>query len=246
MERAISGPKMPKTILPGKPYPQGATWDGTGVNFALYSEKATAVELCLFDNGGGEASDVIPVRESTAFVWHCYVPGLKLGQLYGYRVHGAYEPDHGERFNPNKLLIDPYARAIAGVVNWEAPVFGYKLGDPAADLSCDDADDAWGVPKSAVVSSHFDWENDRPPMTLLHDSVIYEVHVKGFTALHPDIPEELRGTYLGLAHPLAIEYLKKLGVTALELMPISYMPPARSLNLVTRALRSAISPWLYQ
>ncbi|HLK49797.1 MAG TPA: glycogen debranching protein GlgX, partial [Bryobacteraceae bacterium] len=211
---------MPRTILPGKPYPQGATWDGTGVNFALYSEKAAAVELCLFENGGSEVSEVVPVRESTGFVWHCYIPGVKLGQLYGYRVHGPYEPERGERFNPNKLLIDPYAQAIHGVVDWSAPVFGYKLGDPAADLSCDDQDDAWGVPKCAVVTSHFDWENDRPPLIPLHDSVIYEVHVKGFTALNREIPEELRGTYAGLAHPVSIDYLKKLGISAVELMPI--------------------------
>jgi len=211
---------MPKTILPGKPYPQGATWDGTGVNFSLYSEKATAVELCLFENGGSEPSEVIPVHENSGFVWHCYVPGIKLGQLYGYRVHGPYDPQHGDRFNPAKLLLDPYARAVAGAVNWKAPVFGYKLGDPAADLSCDPQDDAWGVPKAAVVATHFDWENDRPPLTPLHDSVIYEMHVKGFTALHPDIPDDLRGTYLGLAHPVAIDYLKKLGVTAVELMPV--------------------------
>src|SRR5579864_3483440 len=211
---------MPRTILPGKPFPQGATWDGTGVNFSLYSERATGVELCLFDSADASTCETVSLRESTGYVWHCYIPGVKLGQLYGYRVHGAYEPERGERFNPNKLLIDPYAKAIAGAVDWKAPVFGYKLGDPAEDLSCDDADDAWGVPKGAVVTSHFDWENDRPPMTPLHDSVIYEMHVKGFTARHPEIPEEMRGTYAGLAHPVATEYLKKLGITAVELMPV--------------------------
>lgn len=210
---------MPK-ILPGKPFPQGATWDGLGVNFSLYSERATAVELCLFEDGASEASEVIPIRETSGHVWHCYIPGIKPGQLYGYRVHGLYDPEQGDRFNPNKLLIDPYAKAIHGAVNWEAPVFGYKLGDPDEDLSFDDTDDAWGVPKSAVVLSHFDWENDRPPLTPLQDSVIYELHVKGFTALHPEIPEELRGTYAGLAHPVAVDYLKKLGITAVELMPI--------------------------
>src|SRR5437764_13231539 len=154
---------MPRTILPGKPYPQGATWDGTGVNFALYSEKAAAVELCLFENGGSDVSEVVPIHESTGYVWHCYIPGVKLGQLYGYRVHGAYEPEHGDRFNPNKLLIDPYARALAGTVNWNAPVFGYKLGDPADDMSFDDADDALGVPKYVVVKLHFGWETDKTP-----------------------------------------------------------------------------------
>ncbi len=211
---------MPRSVLPGKPYPQGATWDGTGVNFSIYSEKATKVELCLFDEVDSSESECITVRESTGFVWHCYLPGIKPGQLYGYRIHGPYDPERGERFNPAKLLIDPYGRAIAGQLNWDAPVFGYKLGDPKEDLSCDPNDDAWGVPKAVVTTHHFDWENDRPPMTLLHDSVLYELHVKGFTATHPDIPEDLRGTYAGLAHPVAIDYLKKLGVTAVELMPV--------------------------
>jgi len=211
---------MSRTVLPGKPYPQGATWDGTGVNFSLYSEGAAAVDLCLFDGVESAETEIVSVRESTGYVWHCYLPGVKLGQLYGYRVHGPYEPEHGDRFNPAKLLIDPYAKAIAGALNWDAPVFGYRLGDPAEDLSCDAEDDAWGVPKSVVTTSHFDWENDRPPLTPLHDSVLYELHVKGFTATHPDIPAELRGTYAGLAHPSAIDYLKKLGITAVELMPV--------------------------
>jgi len=223
-------------ILPGKAFPQGATWDGTGVNFALFSEKATSVELCLFEDGESEASEVVPIRETTGYVWHCYIPGLKPGQLYGYRVHGPYDPEHGDRFNPKKLLIDPYAQAIHGAVDWKAPVFGYKLGDPAADLSCDDADDAWGVPKSAVVLSHFDWENDRPPLTPVHDSVIYELHVKGFTALNPDIPEEMRGTYAGVAHPVAVDYLKKLGITAVELMPVHEFLDDK--HLVDRGLRN--------
>jgi len=211
---------MPRTVLPGKPYPQGATWDGTGVNFSVYSEKASAVELCLFEEVDSRETESIQLRECTGYVWHGYLPGVKLGQLYGYRIHGPYEPERGERFNPAKLLIDPYAKALAGRLNWDAPVFGYKLGDPAEDLSRDEQDDAWGVPKSVVTTSHFDWENDRPPMTTVHDSVLYELHVKGFTAQHPDIPEELRGTYAGLAHPVAIDYLKKLGITAVELMPV--------------------------
>jgi isoamylase len=211
---------MPRSVLPGKPYPQGATWDGTGVNFSLYSERAAAVELCLFDEPDAAQCETIAVRESTGYVWHCYLPGLKLGQLYGYRVHGPYDPERGDRFNPAKLLIDPYARALAGEINWDAPVFGYKIGDPAEDLSCDTGDDAWAVPKSVVTTSHFDWENDRPPLTPLHDSVLYELHVKGFTARHPEIPPELRGTYAGLAHPVAVDYLKKLGITAVELMPV--------------------------
>jgi glycogen operon protein len=161
---------------------------------------------------------------------------VKLGQLYGYRVQGPFDPERGERFNPAKLLIDPYARAMAGPLNWDAGVFGYKLADPAQDLSRDDRDDAWGVPKCVVTTSHFDWENDRPPLTPLHDSIIYELHVKGFTKLHPEIPQELRGTYAGLAHPVAVEYLKKLGITAVELMPVHEFLDDK--HLVDRGLRN--------
>jgi glycogen operon protein len=211
---------MSRTILPGKPYPQGATWDGTGVNFSIFSQCATGVELCLFDAPDREASETIQLRENTGLIWHCYVPGIKLGQLYGYRVSGPYEPEHGLRFNPHKVLLDPYAKAVCGSVDWNAPVFAYKLDSPDVDLSFDDRDNSTGVPKGVVTTSIFDWENDRPPLTALHDSVIYELHVKGFTALHPDIPTNLRGTYAGLAHPAAIDHLKKLGVTAVELMPV--------------------------
>ncbi len=223
---------MQRTILPGKAYPQGATWDGTGVNFSIYSECATKVELCLFAAENAGCAETIELRENTGSIWHCYLPGIKLGQLYGYRVHGPYEPDRGMRFNPAKILIDPYAKAICGEVNWDEPVFGYKLGNPDGDLVKDDRDSAPGVPKSVVTSSHFDWENDRPPSTALHDSVIYEVHVKGFTELHPDIPPNLRGTYGALAHPVAIDYLKKLGVTAVELMPVhEFIDDKRLLDL---------------
>jgi glycogen operon protein len=211
---------MARSILPGKPYPQGATWDGTGVNFSIYSEDATEVDLCLFDETNGEASTTIPIRESTGHVWHCYVPGIRLGQYYGYRIHGPYEPERGFRFNPAKLLIDPYAKALAGSVDWNAPVFSYELGKPEEDLQPDQRDDATAVPKGVVTVSGFDWENDRPPLTPLHDSVIYEVHVKGLTARHPQIPEELRGTYAALAYPAMVGYLKNLGITAVELMPV--------------------------
>jgi isoamylase len=211
---------MQRASLPGKPYPQGATWDGSGVNFSLYSECATGVELCLFDEGGCCIKRVIPIRESTGHVWHCYVPGIKLGQLYGFRVQGPFDPAAGLRFNPTKLLIDPYAKALANRVDWNAPVFGYPIGNPDADLVADIEDDSRAVPKSVVAATHFDWENDRPPLWPLHKSVIYEVHVKGFTATHPEVPEEIRGTYAGLAHPVIIDYLKKLGVTAVELMPV--------------------------
>jgi len=211
---------MFRAILPGKPYPQGATWDGTGVNFSIYSEGATAVELCLFDNPRDGDGRRIRVQEATGRIWHCYVPGIRLGQLYGFRVHGPHEPEKGLRFNPAKLIIDPFAKALAGTVDWDAPVFGYELGNPDADLHADGRDDAAGVPKGVVTSSHFDWGNDRPPLTPLHDSILYEVHVKGFTARHPEIPEEIRGTYAGLAHPIIIDHLKSLGVTAVELMPV--------------------------
>lgn len=178
---------MPRSVLPGKPYPQGATFDGVGVNFAIYSEDATDVEVCFFDQVDAPETDKYQLRESTGRVWHGYIPGVKPGQLYDYRVNGPYDPEHGLRFNPAKVLIDPYAKAIAGQVNWEAPVFGYKLGDPAEDFSVDTEDNAPGMPKCVVVASQFDWENDRPPLTPLNESVIYEVHVKGFTARHPDI-----------------------------------------------------------
>ncbi|MBV8867181.1 MAG: glycogen debranching protein GlgX [Acidobacteriaceae bacterium] len=207
-------------ILPGLPYPQGATWDGTGVNFALYSENATRIQLCLFDKPDSPEQDIVEMQECTGYVWHCYIQGLSIGQLYGYRVHGPYEPEKGLRFNPAKLVIDPYAKALSGEVNWDFPVFGYRVGDPEADLSCDAEDDAAGVPKAIVTSSHFDWQNDRSPETPLHESIIYEAHVKGMTALNPDVPESLRGTYLGLASEPMIDYFKKLGITAVELLPV--------------------------
>jgi isoamylase len=212
--------QMAIKILPGSPYPQGATWDGTGVNFALYSENATKVELCLFEDIDTDRHETVVVEECTGFIWHCYIPGLTIGQLYGYRAHGPYEPENGLRFNSAKLLIDPYAKAVAGKVNWDFPVFGYKLGDPLQDLSCDSQDDAAGIPKGVVTTSLFDWQNDRSPEVPLHDSVIYEAHVKGMTAQHPDIPDNLKGTYAGMASQPVIDYLKKLGITTVELMPI--------------------------
>jgi isoamylase len=208
-------------LLPGKPFPLGATWDGQGVNFSMTTEHARAVELCLFDSKDArQETERILLREVTAHIWHVYVKGVQPGQLYGYRVHGEYKPEAGLRFNPSKLLIDPYGKALAGAVNWQAPVFGYKLGDPAEDLSMSDEDDAWGIPKSVIIEPYFDWENDRPPLTPWSDSVIYEVHVRGFTIKHPDVRKEQRGTYAGLASPPLIDYLQKLGVTAVELLPV--------------------------
>jgi isoamylase len=215
---------LSRKVQPGLPYPLGPTYDGDGVNFALFSEHATEVELCLFaDADAREEAERIRLRDVTGFVWHGRVPGLRPGQLYGYRVHGPYEPESGHRFNPSKLLLDPYARAVSGAVDWGGPIFGYRIGDPGADLSFSDDDDAWAVPRGMVTDDEFDWEGDVLPQTPLHRSIIYEVHVKGFTKRHPGVPEELRGTYAGLAHPAAIEHLHQLGVTAVELLPVHEM-----------------------
>ncbi|HYE14550.1 MAG TPA: glycogen debranching protein GlgX [Pyrinomonadaceae bacterium] len=208
-------------IWPGQPYPLGATWDGAGVNFALFSENASAVELCLFDSEGAEAERV-RLAEQTDQVWHAYLPEVRPGQLYGYRAHGPYEPRAGHRFNPNKLLLDPYAKSIAGTVSWDDAVFGYTIGSEAGDLSFDERDSARNVPKCVVVDPAFSWGGDAPPRTPWHKTIIYELHVKGFTKLHPEVPEQLRGTYAGLAHPSVVDYLLKLGVTAVELMPVHH------------------------
>ena len=208
-------------IYPGKPYPLGATWDGKGVNFALYADNATGVELCLFSDPNTETeSDKIKLAERTHQIWHCYLPGVVPGQLYGYRVYGPFEPENGHRYNPNKLLIDPYAKAISGVIDWHDSLFGYELGNPDEDLSYSDANSAAFVPKSVVIDPHFAWEDDQPPRTPYHQSIIYEAHVKGFTQQHPDIPEKIRGTYEALGHPVTIKYLQDLGITAIELMPV--------------------------
>ena len=204
-------------LCPGEPYPLGATWDGEGVNFALFSENAQKVELCLFDEHGEETR--VRLRECEAFVWHGYIPGLAPGQRYGYRVHGPYEPDKGLRFNPNVVLLDPYAKALDGLEDPGRGMFAYRTGDPAEDHAKVE-EDARGVPLGVVVDPHFDWSGDRSPNVPLHQTVLYEVHVKGLTMTHPDIPQELRGTYAGMAHPAMLAYLKDLGVTAIELMPV--------------------------
>src|SRR5499425_3052517 len=203
---------------PGRPYPLGAVWDGSGVNFALFSEHATAVELCLFDDHGRERR--VPVVENTDQVWHVYLPDVRPGARYGYRVHGPWDPAGGHRFNPAKLLLDPYAKAIDGSVRWSDALFGYPIGHPDADLARDDRDSAAGMPKSVVVETAFTWGNDRPLRIPWNETIIYEVHVKGITARQPDVPEELRGTYAGLASPPVLEHLRALGITAVELMPI--------------------------
>jgi isoamylase len=210
-------------VWPGRPYPLGATWDGLGVNFALFSENATAVELCLFDSAGDEHESArVRMPERTDLVWHAYLPDVQPGQLYGYRVHGPYDPLAGHRFNPAKVLADPYAKAIARAVRWGDAMYGYRIGDPAEDLSCDDRDSAPFAPLAAVVDPAFTWGDDTPPRTPWHETVIYELHVKGFTRLHPDVPEELRGTFAGLATEAPIDYLKSLGVTAVELLPVHH------------------------
>ncbi|GII82913.1 glycogen operon protein GlgX homolog [Sphaerisporangium siamense] len=200
---------------PGDPYPLGATYDGAGTNFALYTEVGERVELCLFDDAGKERR--VELTEIEGFVWHGYLPGIGPGQRYGYRVHGLYDPARGHRCNPNKLLLDPYAKAIEGGVRWDQAVYGYRFGEPD---SRDDSDSAAHVPKSVVVNPFFGWGHDRPPATPYHDTVIYEAHVRGLTIQHPRIPERIRGTYAALGHPEIIDHLTGLGVTAVELMPV--------------------------
>jgi isoamylase len=208
---------------PGRPYPLGATWDGQGTNFSLFSEHATAVELCLFGEDGAE--ERLPVEQVTAYVWHVYLPEVGPGTRYGYRVHGPYLPEEGHRFNAHKLLIDPYAKAIDGGVRWDAAnTLPYiPDGTDTADLELDDEDDADAIPRSIVVDERFDWEDDVAPRTPWRDTVIYEAHVRGFTKRHPEVREDLRGTYAGLASEPALAYLQDLGVTAVELLPIHHI-----------------------
>jgi isoamylase len=202
---------------PGNAYPLGATYDGVGTNFALFSEIAEHVEVCLFDVDGGEIR--VGLDEVDGFVWHGYLPGIEPGQRYGYRVHGPYDPDNGARCNPAKLLLDPYAKAIDGRIDWHESLFSYHFGDPD---SVNNDDSAVHMPKCVVTNPYFDWGVDRPPRHPYAESVIYEAHVKGLTQTHPDVPENLRGTYAGLAHPAVVEHLTELGVTAIELMPVHH------------------------
>ncbi len=210
-------------VWPGHPFPLGPTWDGSGTNFAIFTENAERVDLCLFDGGGEETR--IPLVEREAFNWHCYIPGIGPGQRYGYRVYGDYDPASGKRFNPHKLLIDPYAKAIEGPVDWDAAnVLPYVRSPSAdADLYMDDEDDRDAIPKCVVIDPGFDWEDDRPPNHPWNEMVIYETHTKGFTKLHPVVREDLRGTYAGLAAVPPLEYLKSLGVTAVELLPVHHI-----------------------
>ncbi|HSN19997.1 MAG TPA: glycogen debranching protein GlgX [Usitatibacter sp.] len=214
------GLKIEAAVREGSPYPRGATWDGHGVNFALYSASATKVELCLFDSGGREAARIV-LPEYRDETWHGYLPEIGPGQLYGYRVHGPHAPEQGLRFNPNKLVMDPYARAHVGALKWDPAVFAYRIGDPAGDLSFDERDSAPFVPKCVVVDPNFDWarESNRPHVPW-DRTIVYETHVRGYTRLHPSVPEGERGTFRGLCHPDVLAYVKSLGVTTVELLPV--------------------------
>jgi glycogen operon protein len=203
-------------VWPGNAYPLGATYDGAGTNFTLFSEVAEAVELCLFDEDGKETR--IEMTERDALVWHAYLPRVTPGQRYGYRVHGPYDPAPSHRCDPHKLLLDPYAKAIEGEIDWDQALFSYRFGEP--EQSHLEGDSAPHTMKSVVINPYFDWQEDRPPRRPYHETVIYEAHVKGISQTHPDIPDEIRGTYAALAHPAMIDHLTKLGVTAVELMPV--------------------------
>ena len=207
-------------VWPGRPYPLGATWDGEGVNFSLFSQHAEKVELCLFDARGRREVQRIELTEHTDLEWHCYLPEARPGLLYGYRVHGPYRPEHGHRFNAHKLLLDPYAKAFAGQIVWSDAHFGYRVDSDREDLSFDRRDSARGMPKCRVIDPAFTWGDDRPPRIPWNDTVIYETHVKGFTVKHPEVPPALRGSYAALATRPVIAHLKRLGVTAVELMPV--------------------------
>ena len=210
-------------IHPGAPYPLGATWDGSGVNFASFSENATKVELCLFDSpDSSHESTRVVLPEQTDLIWHGYLPGVLPGQLFGYRVHGPYDPGRGHRFNHHKVLLDPYAKAVGRPVRWCDEMHGYRIGDPQQDLSFDERDNAGACLLGAVVDSAFTWGSERPPRTPWHKTIIYELHVKGFTKLHPRLPERMRGTYAGLGSEEAIRHFQDLGVTAVELMPVHH------------------------
>jgi glycogen operon protein len=222
-------------VWPGRPYPLGASWDGEGVNFALFSEHAEQVELCLFDAEAGNETR-IPMRWCTDLVWHCYLPEARPGQLYGYRVHGPYTPAEGQRFNHNKLLLDPYAKQFAGALRWSDAHFAYRVGDADDDLSFDPRDNAADMLKCVVIDAAFTWGDDRPPRTPWHETVIYETHVKGHTQLHPEVTAALRGSYAALGTAPVIDHLKSLGVTAVELMPVHAFIDDR--HLIEQGLRN--------
>src|SRR5262245_36208244 len=218
-------------VWPGDPYPLGATWTGVGVNFALFSAHASKVELCLFDSPDADGErERIALPEHTDMVWHAFLPDARPNQVYGYRVHGPYEPASGHRFNVNKVVMDPYAKSVARTIHWADEMFGYRVGDSGEDLSFDDRDNAAFAPLAAVVDPAFTWGDDRPPRTPWHNTVIYEMHVRGFSKQHPSIAEHLRGTYEALTTEHAVNHLKGLGVTAVELMPVHHRGVDRHLE----------------
>ncbi len=221
-------------VWPGSPFPRGATWDGEGVNFALFSENADKVELCLFDPSGRREVQRIELRERTDQIWHCYLPEARPGLLYGYRVHGPYDPARGHRFNPNKLLVEPYAKDLVGQLRWSDAHFGYRIGHRNEDLSFDRRDNAAGMPKCRVIDPAFTWGDDKSPRIAWSDMVVYELHVRGMTKRHPEVAPALRGTYAGLASAPVIDHLKRLGVTSVELMPVHAFIDDR--HLVERGL----------
>jgi isoamylase len=216
--------------------PLGATFDGKGVNFALFSAHASGVELCLFDQTGRRELNRVRLPGRTNQIWHGYIAGLAPGQLYGYRVHGPYDPNRGHRFNPHKLLIDPYARQLSGAIRWHDALFGYRLGAHRGDLTADRRDSAPMMPKCVVEDPSYHWGDDRPPLRHWSDSLMYESHVKGLTQFHPEIEPKARGTYAALGHPAVVEHLVKLGITAVELLPIHAFSDDRF--LVEKGLRN--------
>ena len=223
-------------VWPGDPYPRGATWDGRGVNFALFSLHAEKVELCLFDDAGRRELHRVVLPEYTDEIWHGYLPEARPGQLYGYRVSGPWDPERGHRFNHHKLLLDPYAKALGGAFHWTDAHFAYRVGHPAGDLSFDRRNNAAAMPKCRVVDSAFTWGDDRPPRTPWHETVLYELHVRGFTMRHPALPPPLRGTFAGLGWPTVARHVHDLGVTAVELLPVHAFIDDR--HLVERGLRN--------
>ena len=223
-------------VWPGQPYPRGATWDGEGVNFSIFSGRADKVELCIFDSNGKHELQRIELRERTDEIWHCYLPEARPGLLYGYRIYGPYDPEKGDRFNPHKLLIEPYAKHLQGQLMWSDSHFGYRVGHPKEDLSFDKRDSAAGTPKCRVIDPAFTWGDDRAPRVPWHDTVIYEAHVRGLTMRHPEVPAQLRGTYAGLATAPMIEHYKRLGITTLELMPVHAFVNDRT--LIEKGLRN--------